>query len=76
MTLIPVHGELYTTKMDNLLSSSICHHNTTYYQLKTDVTSQIWSDGIYSFQERKGVIENDSLNIVIERQFRDAEFPD
>jgi hypothetical protein len=47
-----------------------------YYQLKTDVTSQIWSDGICSFQERIGVIENDTLNIVIDGQFRDAEFPD
>jgi len=46
------------------------------YQLKTDVTSQIWSDSIYSFQERIGVIENDSMHTVIERQFRDAEFPD
>jgi len=43
-----------------------------YYQLKTDVTSHIWSDGIYSFQERIGVIKNDSLNIVNERQFKDA----
>jgi len=47
-----------------------------YYQLKTDVTSQIWSDGIYSFQERIDVIENDSLNIVTERQFQNAEYPD
>jgi hypothetical protein len=47
-----------------------------YCQLKTDVTSQIWSDGIYSFQERIGVIENDSLNIVTERQFQVAEFSD
>jgi hypothetical protein len=43
-----------------------------YYQLKTDVTSQIWSDGIYSFQERIRVIENESLNTVTDRQFQDA----
>jgi hypothetical protein len=71
MTLIPVHGELYTTKMGKL-TIFIHHHHTMYYQLKTDVTSQIWSDGIYSFQERIGVTENDSLNIVNERQFKDA----
>jgi hypothetical protein len=41
-----------------------------YYQLKTDVTSQIWSDGIYSFQERIGVTANDSLNIVKRGSFK------
>jgi len=57
-------------------SHQICNQtinqSTMYYQLKTDVTSHIWSDGIYSFQERIGVIKNDSLNIVNERQFKDA----